>query len=38
MKNYLDHYNENYVGFEGYYNGMDTNDYVFEEALKNLEK
>ena len=38
MKNYLDHHNKNYVGLEGYYNGMDANDYAFEEALKNLEK
>ena len=38
MKNYLDHHNENYVGLEGYYNGMDANDYAFEESLKKLEK
>lgn len=38
MKNYWDHHNENYVGLEGYYNGMDANDYAFEEALKKLEK
>ena len=38
MKNYWDHHNENYVGLEGYYNSMDANDYIFEEALKNLEK
>ena len=38
MKDYLDHHGENYVGIEGCYNGMDVNDYAFEEALKNLEK
>ena len=38
MKKYLDHHNDNYVGLEGYYNGMDVNDYTFEEAFKNLEK
>ena len=30
MKKYLDHHNDNYVGLEGYYNGMDTNDYAFK--------
>jgi hypothetical protein len=38
MKEYLDHHSDNYVGLEGCYNGMDANDYAFEEALKNLEK
>ena len=37
MKNYRDHHNENYKGIEGLYNGMDANDYAFEEALRNLE-
>ena len=32
----LDHHSENYTGVEGLYNGMDYNDYLFEEALKSI--
>ena len=34
----LDHHDENYVGLEGLYNGMDKNDYEFEKALDNYIK
>lgn len=34
---YLDHHDESYTGVENLYNGMDYNDYLFEEALNNLE-
>lgn len=33
----LDHHSENYTGIEGTYQGIDYNDYKFEEALRNLE-
>lgn len=33
----LDHHSEDYVDLEGCYNGMDSNDYAFENAIKNLE-
>lgn len=32
----LDHHSENYTSIEGFYNGMDYNDYQFEEALNNM--
>lgn len=32
----LDHHSENYTGIESLYNGMDYNDYQFEEALNNM--
>ena len=38
MKEYLDHHNRNYVGLGDCANGIDDNNYVFKEALKNLEK
>jgi hypothetical protein len=33
---FLDHHSENY-NTEACYNGMDANDYAFEEALRELE-
>ena len=33
----LDHHDPNYRGIEASYNGMDYNDYLFEEALRALE-
>ncbi len=29
----LDHHSDEYVGLEECYNGMDANDYAFEQAL-----
>ena len=34
----LDHHSENYKGIQGSYRGIDYNDYLFEQALDNLDK
>jgi hypothetical protein len=33
---YYDHHSDEYNP-QGYYNGMDYNDYLFEQALNNLD-